>query len=110
MAEMSDVNEKATVDDMLVRAVRTKHKLDRMIEVLSMRRAAEASSATVVINPLDDILSELQLLASSVIVGELKDAAVRPALARFARRFEELDAALSGGLHLPTEWQKRRRR
>lgn len=107
---MAEMNEKVTVDEMIARAIRTKHKLDRMIEVLSMRRAAEASSSTVVVNPLDDILSELQLLASSVIVGELKDEAVRPALARFARRFEEMDAALSGGLQLPTEWQKKRRR
>lgn len=96
-------------DEIIARAERTRGKLDRMTEVLVLRRAALATSSTVVLNPLDDILSELQLLASSVIVGELKDTAVRPALLRLAKRFEELDAALSGGLPLPSEWQRRRR-
>lgn len=99
----------AMVDDILERCAKTKQKLDRMVEVLVLRRATELSSATVTLNPLDGLLAEIQLLASSVIVGELKDQAVRPALLRFAKRFEELDASMTGGLPLPTEWQRRRR-
>lgn len=99
----------AQIDDMLYRCAKTKERLDRMAEVLVLRWAAERSNATVTLNPLDELLLELQLLASSVIAGELKDQAVRPAILRFAKRFEELDDSICGGLPLPSEWQRRRR-
>ncbi len=97
--------------DRLVESIqRTRRKLDAIDAAMALQHAAKRSNETVVLNPLDDLLSELQLLASSVIVGEIKDVAVRGALLRFARRFEELDHALSGGLPLPTEWKRRSRR
>lgn len=103
------VSETEFCEEIIARILRTTEKLDRMAEVLALRHAAETTSATVTLNVLDGLLAELQLLASSIIVGELKDQAVRPALMRFAKRFEELDGALTGGLPLPGEWQKRRR-
>ena len=99
-----------TLADLTESIQRTRRKLDQIDAAMALRHAAERSSATVILNPLDDLLAELQLLASSVIVGEIKDQAVRGALLRFARRFEELDKALSGGLPLPAEWSKRRKR
>lgn len=106
---MADVN----LVRLLERSKRTKEKLDlinRHLEAQALQHAAMKASATVALNPLDALLAELQLLASSAIVNEIKDSALRQALNRFARKFEELDAAMSGGLPLPEEWAAKRRK
>ncbi len=88
---------------------RTERKLLAIREELARRHASGTTAATVMLNPLDDLLLELQLLASSILVDEIKSEAMPGALVRFARKFEELDKCLFGGLPLPAEWLARRR-
>lgn len=95
-------------EEILARAKKTQEMLDRMNEVLALQHAAEATNRTIMFNPMDELLLRLQLLASTIIVGEIKDTAVRPALMAFAKKFEELDNAMCGGLQLPKEWAEKR--
>jgi hypothetical protein len=93
----------ATTDETVAR---TERKLQAIRNELSRRNE---TASTVMLNPLDDLLAELELLASSALMDEIKIDAMPAALVRFARKFEELSAALAGGLPLPREWQARRK-
>lgn len=54
----------------------------------------------------DAALEALQLLASSVIVDEIKEQNLRLALNEMAKRFEALDDWMSGGGKYPEQWQR----
>ena len=94
-------------DEICERAERTKRRLDSMLEQFAVDRLKQQTNATVALNPMDELLDDLQLLASSAIVDEIKDVAMRPTLKTFARKFEQLDAAIAGGLMLPSQWQRK---
>jgi hypothetical protein len=83
----------ATTDETVAR---TERKLQAIRNELSRRNE---TASTVMLNPLDDLLAELELLASSALMDEIKIDAMPAALG----------AALAGGLPLPREWQARRK-
>ncbi len=60
-------------------------------------------------NPVDALLDEIRVLASDVIMGELGPQDFQR-LDQFARKFEELDKAMSVGVMFPTDWTKERRK
>lgn len=115
------------VNELIARTKRAQAKIDDIMEqaeaaefvqMKAEERLAEKDLEKQDLDPVDSLradgynpdaaLEALQILASSVIVEEVKAENLRLALNEIARRFEALDDWMTGGGGPPSQWTKMR--